>query len=92
MKLSYTKMFAVWFTVGVALAFLLFASALIPGFNIGAVPTFIVFSTFSKMPMYTQLCKLHIETVFFTWPRAAHFFNKTSQKNTSELQYVKHTL
>ena len=52
MKLSYTKMFAVWFTVGVALAFLLFASALIPGFNIGAVPTFIVFSSFVHLGMF----------------------------------------
>tara|TARA_Y100001970_G_C13449966_1_gene469904 strand:+ start:178 stop:423 length:246 start_codon:yes stop_codon:yes gene_type:complete len=52
MKLSYTKMFAVWFTVGTALAFILFASALIPGFNIGAVPTFIVISCFIHLIMY----------------------------------------
>ena len=52
MKLSYTKMFAVWFTVGTALAFLLFASALIPGFNTWSSTNFcsnILFYTFGNV-------------------------------------------
>ena len=50
--LSYTKMFAVWFTVGVIIGFLIFAAALIPGFNIGAVPTVIVASTAVHLGMF----------------------------------------
>lgn len=50
--LSYNKMFAVWFTVTVALAFALFASALIPWFNIGAVPSFLVLTVYVHLGMF----------------------------------------
>ena len=52
MKLSYTKMFAVWFTVGVALAFIFFAVAILPGINLPGVPFVIVASMFVHLGMF----------------------------------------
>jgi hypothetical protein len=52
MKLSYTKMFAVWFTVGVIIAFLTFAAAILPGVNVVGVPFVLVASTAIHLGMF----------------------------------------
>lgn len=38
MKYSYTKMFAIWFTATVGMAFIIFAVAILPGINLPGIP------------------------------------------------------
>jgi hypothetical protein len=40
--LTYTKMFAVWFTVGTGIGFISFAVAILPGVNLPGIPIMIV--------------------------------------------------
>lgn len=63
MRLSYTKMFAVWFTVGVIIAFILFAVAILPGVNVPGIPLVLVASTAVHLGMF-----LWIMWTFITEP------------------------
>tara|TARA_B100001094_G_C18141657_1_gene778236 strand:- start:1522 stop:1800 length:279 start_codon:yes stop_codon:yes gene_type:complete len=52
MKISYFKMFAIWFTVGVVLTYVFWAFAILPGVNIPAIPTVLVISAFVHLVMF----------------------------------------
>jgi hypothetical protein len=45
MKYSYTKMFAIWFTAAVGMAFIVFAVAILPGVNLPGIPLVTVLTT-----------------------------------------------
>lgn len=49
---SYTKILAIWFTVAVTLAFIVFGAAIIPGPNIMLAPTFITLASFIHLCMF----------------------------------------
>ena len=66
MKLSYTKMFAIWFTVGVIIAFVLFAVAILPVVNVPGIPIVLVSSTAIHLGMF-----LWIMWTFITEPEEA---------------------
>ena len=52
MKISYFRMFAIWFTVGVVLTYVFCSLAILPGFNIPAIPTVLVISVFVHLIMF----------------------------------------
>ena len=56
MKYSYTKMFAIWFTVAVGMAFIIFAVAILPGLNLPGIPIVIVITMAAHLGMFFGLC------------------------------------
>tara|TARA_E500000178_G_C16996217_1_gene743338 strand:- start:1179 stop:1409 length:231 start_codon:yes stop_codon:yes gene_type:complete len=56
-------MFAIWFTVGVIIAFMLFSVAILPGVNVPGIPVVLVASTAIHLGMF-----LWIMWTFITEP------------------------
>lgn len=52
MKYSYTKMFAIWFTVTIAMTFIIFSVAILPGINLPATPFVIVVTMAAHLGMF----------------------------------------
>lgn len=79
MRLSYTKMFAIWFTVGVIIAFILFSVAILPGVNIPGIPVVLVASTAVHLGMF-----LWIMWTFISEPE--EYFTSSPIQSYSEKQ------
>lgn len=58
---KYAKKIAIWFTVGVGLAFLTFSVAILPGVNIPGIPVVIVFTMLVHLCMYFWISWSYIE-------------------------------
>ena len=80
MKLSYTKMFAIWFTVGVIIAFILFAVAILPGVNVPGIPLVLVASTAVHLGMF-----LWIMWTFITEPEESYTSSSSSTSSSDVL-------
>lgn len=74
--MSYTKMFALWFTLGVVIAFVLFAVAILPGVNVPGIPIVLVASTALHLGMF-----LWIMWTFITEPEES--YSSTSSTTSS---------
>ena len=79
--MSYTKMFAVWFTVGVVIAFVLFAVAILPGVNVPGIPLVLVASTALHLGMF-----LWIMWTFITEPEESYTSTSSSSSSSGVLR------
>ena len=62
MKISYLKMFVIWFTVGAVMAYLIFATAILPGINIPGIPIVIVMTLLVHLSMFFWIMWTYIES------------------------------
>ena len=73
MKISYLKMFVIWFTLSVIMTYLIFATAILPGVNIPGMPVVIVMTLLVHLSMFLWIMWTYIESPDPSKPNAQSF-------------------
>lgn len=81
MKISYLKMFVIWFTLSIAMTYILFSTVILPGINVPGIPFVIVITLLVHLSMFFWIMWTYIES-----PDAAKSSAQTYEKLQKENQ------
>lgn len=70
MKISYFRMIIIWFTLSIVMAYILFATAVLPGVNIPGIPVIIVMTLFVHLSMFFWIMWTYIDSPDPSKPQA----------------------
>jgi len=87
MKISYIKMFIIWITVGIVMAYLIFAIAILPGINVPGIPVVTVMTLLVHLCMFFWIMWTYIESPDPSKPNALSFEEIQKEKETPWLIY-----
>lgn len=62
MKISYLKMFVIWFILAIVMTYVIFATAILPGINVPGIPLVIVMTLLVHLSMFFWIMWTYIES------------------------------